>query len=365
MITRIFSNLRSPLIAGLVALAGIGLIAQPAGVTQGILSGLRVSGQVLIPALFPFMALSTYMVLTDSARILSIPLRPITKYLLRLPGECGAVVLAALIGGYPVGAKMISTLRAQNRLDNATSKRMTAFCFGTSPSFLIVAVGGGMLADRRAGVALFIAQIIASLAVGLIFSRGVAVPRERREPAKLAAGENAFVTAVTGASSAMLNMCAFAVLFSGLLYMVGGSGIYQWLVAAAGIDPALAITLLAGLFEVTSGSVLAAELGGMRGVFLLGVFASWGGLSVIFQVAAILGERMPWRAFLFGRAIHAGLAGLLSLAFYSALPAREVAVIALPAVRPVLSAGGSNWLTALCLLAMCAMLTTNTGRKSP
>ena len=361
----IFSRLRSPLSAALAALMGVGLITRSEDIAQGILRGLQISGGVLIPALFPFMALSIYLIITDGARLLSIPLRPLTRYLFRLPDEVGAVVLASLIGGYPVGAKMISTLLEEGRLDQKTAGRMMALCYGSSPSFVIVAVGAGMLLDRRAGVALFAVQIIASLAVGFLFSLGEPIPRAVRKIPKVKGGGSAFVSAVMAASSAMLTMCAFAVLFSGLLYMVRGSGLHLLLAGLPGVDPALAGTLIAGMFEVTSGSAAAAELGGGRAILFISLCTSWGGLSVIFQVASIFGGKgMPWKPFLLGRAAHMILAAAISATFYRTFAFEEVAVLALPAVQPALAAGGGrSWLTALCLLAMCAMLTVGTGRK--
>ena len=360
------SRLRSPLNAALAALIGVGLLTRSSDIAQGILQGLRISGEVLIPALFPFMALCAYLVMTDGARILSIPLRPLTKYLFRLPGEVGAVVLASLIGGYPVGAKMVSTLLERERIDQKTARRMMALCYGSSPSFVITAVGAGMLLDKRAGVALFAAQIIASLVVGLLFSLRTPIPRAGRKTPKMKGGGSAFVSAVTAASSAMLTMCAFAVLFSGLLYMVQGSGLHLLLARPLGIDPVLAAALIAGLFEVTSGSAQAAALGGERAILLVSLFTSWGGLSVIFQVAAIFGGNgMPWKSFLLGRATHMTVAAAISVTLYRLFFFEEIAVLAQPIVQPIVAVGGSrSWLTALCLLAMCAMLTTGTGHKT-
>ena len=166
------------------AVMGVVLLTCSDDLAQGIAQGLQISGNVLIPSLFPFMILCTYLVLTDGARILSIPLRPLTKYLLRLPPEYGAVVFASLIGGYPVGGKMISGLVRQGGLDKPTAQRMMAFCFGPSPAFMITAVGAGILLDRRLGVMLFCAQIIASLGVGFILSLGVPLPQKKKHAAK-------------------------------------------------------------------------------------------------------------------------------------------------------------------------------------
>ena len=350
-------TLGGKLIAAILAAAvGVGILTRADDLAQGIAQGLQVSGGVLIPALFPFMILSTYLVLTDGARILSIPLRPLTKHIFRLPPEHGAVVLVSLIGGYPVGGKMISSLTEQGKLDKPVAERMIALCFGASPAFVITAVGGGILLDRRVGVILFCAQVIASLAVGLILSLGGGLPPPSRAQTKEPGAVQAFVSAVTGSCSAMLNMCAFATVFSGLLFVIRGSPLPLWLAAVTGVDAPTAQSLIAGFFEVTAGCMSGGQLGGQRAILLISVFCSWGGLSSIFQVVALFGRtKLRWKTFFVGRAIHCALSAALSVAAYRAI-LTDVPAMAHEA-QPVIAQNTNHWLSALCLLAMCAMLT--------
>ncbi|MCL2857253.1 MAG: hypothetical protein FWE19_05990 [Oscillospiraceae bacterium] len=347
--------------AWLLVLLGIGLLTRSQDIAAGVMQGLRISGTVLIPALFPFMVFSSFLVLSGGARIISVPLSLITKYVFRLPGQHGVVVLASLIGGYPVGGKMISTLLEQGMIDRSTAERMLGFCYGPSPSFMISAVGAGMLFDIRLGALLFAAQIVASALVGVIFSLKAPQPAKEKASIKTGGVVSAFVVAVNGASSAMINMCAFAVLFSGLLYLIKGSGAIEFLAAATRLSPDFIGALSAGLLEVTSGSAYAAVLGGQARIVLIAVFGAWGGLSAIFQVVSLFGKtHLSWRYFLVGRVLHCIFAAALSLAFYRLLYAAMSAVpTILHSAMPVMHSDNRDWVAAVCLLVMCAILTSN------
>jgi len=349
-------DISGPLAAALAVLMSVGLLTRSEDIAQGITRGLIISGQVLIPALFPFMALCSYIILTDAARILSIPLRPLTKYVFRLPPEHGTVVLMSFVGGYPAGGRMISGLLEQGRVDTHTAERMLGFCYGPSPAFLITAVGAGMLFDRRAGMILFCAQVISAVLVGFILSLKAPWPSGKSSGPKMKGGAGAFVSAVTSASATMFNLCAFAVFFSGLLYLIKGSGAAEWLGSLFHAEPDFALTLIAGFLEVTSGSAYASLLGGARAILLISFFCSWGGLSSVFQIISFFGKtKLRLKIFFMSRILHCFLAAAISLILYRFFSADTPVMFS--GVQPLMMQNSRSWLSALCLIAMIVMLT--------
>lgn len=343
----------------LLGLLGLGLVLDSAAVADGVRRGLEICGGVLIPSLFPFMALSCFLTGTEMARILSLPLTPITTRVFRLPAELGSTVLLSAIGGYPVGAKMVSGLLDSGRISEADAGRMLCFCYGASPSFVISAVGMGMLMNRRAGAALFLAQLLATVLVGAAGSLGRPIPQRS---AVQRGGRGDFVAAVTDAAAAMLNMCAFAVLFSGLLSLLKESGLPALAASALGIDPGIAEAFFAGLFEVTGGSLAAAGLGGEAAIVALSFCCSWGGISVIFQaISCFRGKKPGFGPFLLSRIVHgflsAGIALPLYRRFCAALPAWS------SAAPPLLEIDPPEAVASLCLLAMCSILVMGVGKR--
>lgn len=348
------------LLSFLLVLLGVGLLMDASMVADGVRRGLQVCGGVLIPALFPFMVLSCFLVGTDMARILSLPLAPITTRVFRLPAHLGATVLLSLIGGYPVGAKMVANLLDRGEIDEATARRMLCFCVNASPSFLISAVGVGMLMVRRAGVVLLTGQVLATLIIGAVVSLGHPVPTGNRRPS--AGGAGTFVPAVVDASSAMLTMCAFAILFSGILSLLRGIGLPDAVAGILHLNPEMVNAFSTGLFEVTGGSIAAAALGGEAAIVALSFCCSWGGLSVIFQVISCFrGKKPQFWPYVSSRIVHgflsAGIALTLYRKFCADLPTWSTTI------PPVLEMDPPKAAAALCLLAMCSILVLSAGKS--
>jgi len=341
--------------AVVVAALGAGLLAGSSGIAQGIRNGLAVCGNVLIPSLFPFMVLACFVSLTRYGDILSAPLRPITTAVFKLPRNLGAVVLMSLIGGYPVGAKMVSTLLEQGRIDKATAQRMMCFCVNSGPSFLIAAVGAGMLSSQRAGIILFATQTLATVLIGAAVSFGAKAPRVGNPDYRPLKGTSGFVMAVANASSSMLMMCAYAVLFAGVLSALSNSGLSAWLADRLPVSEALVTALFSGFLEVTTGCIAAAQVGGDLGFALVSVFASFCGLSVIFQIISCF-QNTPIRftPFLLSRLAHCALSTAMALPLYKVF-CGDVAVWA-HQTPPLMVVDNKTVLYTVCLLGMCTIL---------
>lgn len=335
--------------AGAVLLGGSGAVA------QGVKTGLTVCGNVLIPSLFPFMVLACFVSLTKYGDILSIPLRPLTTKVFKLPRNLGAVVLMSLIGGYPVGAKMVSTLLEQERISRETAQRMMCFCTNSGPSFLIAAVGTGMFYSRTAGVILFATQTLATLIIGAAVSRGAKIPRVENPGYKPLGGSSGFVVAVANASSSMLVMCAYAILFSGVLSAVSQSGAASWLASRLPVEESLVTAVISGILEVTSGCVAAVKVGGSLSFALVSVFASFCGLSVIFQIMSCF-RNAPIRfvPFLLARLAHCALSTAMAVPLYLKYCGETAAWIS--SDPPVMQIDEKTLLYTMCLFGMCTIL---------
>ena len=345
-----------------IAVVAVGLVAEAEAISQGIQAGLSACGGTLIPALFPFMTLSGFLSLSDYGRAMSYPLQPLVRKIYRLPGELAPIVLLGLIGGYPVGARSIATLLEQGRLERKTAERMLCFCVNCGPSFLITAVGVKMLSDRRGGLILFFTQTAATLIVGIIVSF-----RAENEPELLPVKKqncaDTFVRAVSGACYAMINMCAFAVLFSGLLPVINRLGVDHRIAYRTGWDPALIRAAINGFFEVTGGCMAAAGIAGVKGYFLLSLIVSFGGISVIFQIASCFKDKeISLLPFLCTRPLHMALSSSMAMPLYRKYCATSAAWAATPV--PVQNTDLASLTGSLCLIGMCIILILAT-QESP
>jgi len=338
-----------------IAALGVGILADAAAVSQGIRDGLAVCGNVLVPSLFPFMVLAGFLSRTSYAAILSAPLGPLTRRIYKLPGEMGAIVLLSMIGGFPVGARMVANLLEDGRISARTASRMLCFCVNCGPSFLISAVGVGMLLNKTAGVILFATQTTATLLVGAVSSRRARIETAPAKNERGLPGVPAFVSAVTGASSSMIVMCAFAILFSGVLALIRSSGVPARLAEALPVNEGIVTAVVSGLFEVTAGCIRSAQVGGVLGFALASAGVSFCGLSVLCQVMSCFPPgRVSFRGLLLSRPVHAALSTSMAVPLYRLL-CREVTAWS-AGYPPIVSANNNTWIISVCLLAMCSIL---------
>ena len=340
-------NAASAIISVLIAAA---LLGKSAGVSAGMRSALSLCENTLVPALFPFMVLCGFISRSGCGDLLARPFGRLWRRVFKIPEEAGVAVMLGMIGGYPVGAKTIASLLERGIIDDETAERMLCFCVNSGPPFLLTAVGAGLLLDKTAGIILLVTQTAASLIIGIVVSVGKKAPKRSCVLAESESAGVALVSAVSGAASSMLLICSFAVLFSGLLAVIEPSVA----TGLSGMAKSILPTMLSGFFEVTSGCVSAATLGGEAAFVLTSSCVSFGGLSVIFQVASCFtAGRLRLAQFIFSRLIHIPLACVMALPLWRHFCQTASATLILP---PVAQSTERGWLGTACLMGMCTIL---------
>ena len=341
--------------SGLAALAvSLGLIllclADSATVAQGVTRGLDLCGGVLLPSLFFFMVLACFLSSSGLVELLAVPLRPLAA-LLGLPREAAALFLMSVLGGYPVGGRLISNQVKAGRLDLPSARRMLPFCINPAPSFAIVGVGGMMFGSLRLGALLFFSCLASSVVLGICTRRKA--PAAAGAPCLTRPGiAAALVEAVQSAAGGMLGMCAYVLLFSVLTAL-----------AKAHLPGRLA-TAASGILEVTCGVSAASAEGSFGGFLLAAFFLGFGGLSILFQVSSFFEPgQIP-----FGRLMMSKLAGGVLTAVFAGLAMRFLPAgllqVFLPAYRPqALSGYHISGSIGLLLLASYLLFSLNSRRK--
>lgn len=76
------------------------LLTRPQEVILGTMTGGELCIDLLLPSLFPFMALSAFLARSGAGELLARPFLPITRFL-SLPDASAPVLLASMIGGIP------------------------------------------------------------------------------------------------------------------------------------------------------------------------------------------------------------------------------------------------------------------------
>ena len=336
-------------VAVLVALC-ILLIGYPNAMATGISRGLSVCSTVIIPTLYPFMVLAGLLANSPLCRRPGRALCAVTRRLFGLPGCCGVAILLSLVGGYPAGAIAIAGLRERGQINDEEVRRMTAFCVGGGPGFVISTVGAGLLGSVRAGILLYAAQAAVSVGIGIALGRG---HRSKQESPAPLPPKKPIAHIISDTCGALLTMCGFVVLAAAGLSLAEGCGLARWIGAVTGVSATTASAVLAAVTEVSCGCIALAG-SGMLAPLWLSLTLSWGGLSVQGQLAAVLPRMrvIGWR-FWKWRLLHGAVSGALSLGMFALFPIHQSTLQSDAAVVPYsVSVAATLMLLLLSFLAM-------------
>lgn len=289
-----------------LALCGLLLwfLADAPDIKDAVTAGLGLCAGSVIPALFPFLVVSSLLVSLGLGDLAAPHLSGLMEPLFRVPGAGSSALLLGLVGGYPIGARTTADLYWAGQLSKSEAERLLAFANNSNPVFLISVLGLGVFGDSRAGMWLWLIHVASALLTGLLFRRAGKVfdswTVSRPSPSQLPGFAVAFVGAVRSALTGILSVCAFVTFFYVLARPLGALG------GRLG-------AVLVGLTELFSLTPLLTT--DRFGFILASGMAGWGGLSVLCQTAAVLdGSGLSLRPCLLGKTVQGLLSALLATA---------------------------------------------------
>lgn len=240
------------------------------GATNGVLLCLG----VLVPSLFPFFILSSFLAESEILDCLTPVLNPVAKLIMGTRGICLVPVILGVVGGYPVGARAISALYVKGSIDKKEADRLSCICCSAGPGFLVTFVGVSLLNSKEAGIILLSSQII-SIAVLCVLSRFIFGKGETNNEKPLNKPKTsvceALVSSVNTAVKSAAGMCGFVIAFSVICNV---------LTEGFGVSNALGKIFISTL-EITTGvSMISGEVS----LELLSALTGFGGICVHMQI---------------------------------------------------------------------------------
>ncbi|MCH5209147.1 MAG: hypothetical protein J1F04_09695 [Oscillospiraceae bacterium] len=298
--------------------------------------------EIIVPSLFAFSALAIYL---QKSGLYKIALKPLTfplSKILRTDEELCGIFLLSNIGGYPVGATLLSALADQNRLDRKDTARLMCCCFGSGPSFIVGMVGKTVFNSAQAGAVLFASCFLSSLAIAaVVFLSGNITLKKSQTRYDL--GSECFISSVSAAARAMFSVCTMIVIFSVFSAALGLMGVNRLFGENQSV-------VFSSVLEVTRIKEMTA---GEYSMPICAALLSFGGACVTLQITAIAGGRFPLGKFLISRIIAAALSAAFAAVFTRLMPGVSEEVLA---GHTAVSAFSGNAALSVCLIAMCAIL---------
>lgn len=239
----------------------ITLLISPQNMYNGISRGLVICSNIIIPSIFPFCVFSLFIFNCINFSNKKIPI-------LRIDSGVFMIIIMSMLGGYPTGAKLITEAYKSNSISKSSANTLLLFCVNASPSFIVTAIGFSVFSNLKIGLILLVSHILATTEMLLFYKNGLKY--EKGISKKAYNLSDAFVLSVANASNALINICAFVILFSGISEVIGSLPLSHTLK-----------TLINCFFEVSSG-ILAC-----KNIFITAFFLGFGGICVIFQIFSV------------------------------------------------------------------------------
>lgn len=286
------------------------LFSEPKICADGVRNGISMCAEIVIPSLFPFMVISSFIIKSGMGDALGKLLCKPTNLIFKLPGICSSVIIMSQIGGFPIGAKMTAELLKSNSITQNQAQRMNIFCINAGPAFIIGTVGSLMLGSTKAGVIIYASTVCASLITGIL---SVSINDKKTELKsekaiiKLHDPISSFVNSTSSAASSMLMISAWVVVFR----------LVCDIVASTDISSQFKLFFNC-LLEVTNGCQNAA---GILPIPAVAAIISFGGLSVHCQINSFIRESgLKMRYFYTARLVCASLSAIICMELLKVFP---------------------------------------------
>ncbi|MFB5660676.1 sporulation integral membrane protein YlbJ [Alteribacillus sp. HJP-4] len=323
------------------------LISYPQHIVEASRNGLNMWLEVVFPSLLPFFITAELFIAFGIVHFFGILLEPLMRPLFNVPGCGGFVWAMGLASGFPSGAKFTAELRKKNKLTKEEAERLVSFTNSSNPLFICGAVAVGFFHNAELGILLAIVHYLSNLIVGLCM-RFYKINARPTEPMRYSYSlSGAFQEllkeqqsdtrpfgkklgdAVTRSIQTLLMIGGFIILFSVLYEVLHLTNMIDVLALLPGLllstfhYPAeLAWPWVSGLFEITVGSKLVADLNTdlFEQAVIVGFILGFSGFSVHAQVASLLAETdIRFTPFFFARILHGCLAVVLTFLLWKPL----------------------------------------------
>lgn len=275
------------------------MLLHPAITVTGASNGLLLWYSSVVPALFPFMVLSSLIVASGSLSILMAPVRLVFGPLLGLSAEGCYTLLSGLVCGFPMGAKTCADFLSRGQISLKEGKFLMAVCNHASPMFLlgyVYPLFHGNLPLWKLLAAVYGPALLLALPARLLYRNGAPagrkpkmqrIPEPQEIPGPNPPSPNQSNPGNLSADEAILSSVEVLCRIGGLLILF--SIAVEFLRGARQLPAGLRLFLM-GAMEMTTGiRELAKALPYPYSAAAVCTSLTFGGLSGIFQTKAALG----------------------------------------------------------------------------
>ena len=254
-----------------------GMLTVPKICICGAIKGITLCGETIIPSLFPFTVCILMIMRSQTGKI---------------PKE-KTVFFLSLIGGYPIGAKLIDELYNNGEISKNGAHLMQCCCVNAGPAFIVTAVGAQMLKSEKIGWYLLFSHIFPSLMIYFVLRKRIKKSLYIKNTDSQAGLKisTLFTESIGDASSSIILICAYVILFSVVTELI--SSIKK-------------TSRIAMFLEVTT------AISNEKNIYIIAFLLGFSGISIWMQVFAVSKNcGINTKLFILFRILHGILSALI------------------------------------------------------
>lgn len=321
--------LKNTLFLLLVIVLLLGIIKYPEVSLKSAYDGLMTWFSVVLPSLFPFFIIAELLIELGFVNIIGNALSPIMGPLFKVSGESAFPFTMSIISGYPVGAKLTSSLREKNIISKTEGERTLSFSSTSGPLFMLGAVSVGILGNENVAPLIMYPHYLGAITVGIIlrfYNRKERPPYRNNKTNISIISKNlnknysigsVLSNSVLNSINTILLVGGFIIFYSVLTELIFVSNIFNRLMYSIdsflpiNIDIELIKAFLAGLLEVTTGikRIASINMNLIYKLLIINFLIGWSGFSIHSQALSFISKTdMDSKLYIFSKLLH----GLLS-----------------------------------------------------
>lgn len=304
----------------------------------------------IIPSLFAFMVFSQLIISSGIADVLFTPLYKISSFWFKGDRRLFSIFMLSLIGGYPVGVKLLKEYIAYNKNYNEIVENMLCFCYCGSPAFIIQIAGLAVFGSSAVGAVIYLSNvtacIIGAVLINIFSSKSKKIIKcENIKPAKSKVSLQSVIYCISSSVKALGIICGAIIAFNILIEIIDFCGLMNFFKGFG------AEKIISAALEISNLSLL--NENGRASLLLCSALTSFGGVCILFQTAALAEGKIKLKKFILAR-IPIAFTSALCCGIYAHIFGISVEASSSAMVVPAVSS--VNPICSVCIIVMSYLL---------
>ncbi|MBS4536094.1 sporulation integral membrane protein YlbJ [Clostridium sp. D2Q-14] len=315
------------------------IILNPKNSLNAALIGVDIWFFTVLPSLLPFFILSEITIRLGIVKFIGSLMSPFMLPIFNVPGEGAFIFTMSITSGYPIGAKLISRLRLENKITQTEAQRLASFCSTSGPLFMIGAVAIGMFNDESLGFIIALSHYLGAITVGLLFRffkyKNNSFFQNYRYKKMVKASYNELIEkknigsimskSVENAMNTILVVGGFIIFYSVFIEVFNSLNfipLTNIFLSNIGlnIDVNIIKGFVFGLIEITNGCKILSESftnNNLLVISLVSILIGWSGLSIHSQSITFFSKTdINNKIYLFSKILHGIFSGIITIILY-------------------------------------------------